>query len=281
MTASNRRTITPWVRRLAIANVAALVVFRTVLTRSAVADALRFDPAGPSSSPWTAVTYPFVADSALHLLAVLLLFLAVGPAVERRMGGRRFLVFYFYCAVGAAAAAVALSQLMTVPAMGGALAPTMGLLFAWAWYDGDEEVRLDPLPVRARLGAIAALFSLALLVAAVLSPGHGLSLGHLAGAAAGWLFFRLQVLVRPPSPALPMPIRRPALAPMRAQVRQAPNEMPSPSASPQPSMGVEDAAEAVNRVLDKISSQGIESLTQHERRLLTNYAELKRKEREP
>jgi membrane associated rhomboid family serine protease len=281
MTASNRRTITPWVRRLAIANAAVLVVFRTVVTRSTVVDALRFDPAGLSSRPWTAVTYPFVADSALQLLAVLLLLLAVGPAVERRMGGRRFLFFYFYCTVGAAAAAVALAQLMTVPSMGGALAPTMGVLFAWAWYDGDEEVRLDPLPVRARIGAIAALFTLALLVAAALAPSHWLSLGHLAGAAVGWFFFRLQVLVRPPAPALPMPIRRPALAPMRAQVRQTPNEtQPSPS-SPQPSMGVEDAAEAVNRVLDKISSQGIESLTQHERRLLTNYAESKRKEREP
>ncbi|MBS1240886.1 MAG: Peptidase rhomboid domain protein [Gemmatimonadetes bacterium] len=280
MTPSNRRAITPWVRRLAIANAAVLVVLRTVVTRPAVTDALRFDPARLSATPWTAVTYPFVHDSALHLLFVLLLFLTVGPAVERRMGGRRFLLFYFYCAVGAALAAVALSQLMTVPAMGGALAPSMGLVFAWAWYTGDDEIHLDPLPVRARLGALAALFSLALLVAAAVLPGHGLSLAHLAGAVAGWLFFRLQLLVRPPAPTLPMPIRRPALAPMRAEVRQAPTEALSVSPSPQPSMGVEDAAEAVNRVLDKISSQGIGSLTPHERRLLTNYAEQKRKERE-
>jgi membrane associated rhomboid family serine protease len=279
MTLSRRTGITPWVRRLAIANAVALVVLRTVVTRPAVAEALRFDPAGPFYSPWTALTYPFVYDSALHLLAVLLLFLAVGPAVERRMGGRRFLFFCFYCAVGAGAGAVALSQLMAVPAMGGALAPVMGLVFAWAWYGGDDEVRLDPLPLRARIGAIAALFSLALLVAAIVSPSHGLSFGHLAGAVAGWLFFRLQVLVRPPSPALPMPIRRPALAPMRAQVRQSPAEPLSSPSPPQPSMGVEEAAEAVNRVLDKISSQGMESLTQHERRLLTNYAEQKKKER--
>jgi hypothetical protein len=226
------------------------------------------------------LAYPFVADSALHLLLVLLPFLAVGPALERRMGGRRFLFFYLYSAVGAAAVALALSQLMTVPSMSGALAPTLGLAYALAWYVGDDDVGLYPLPGRARIGALAALFGLVLLVAAAVWPGHGLSLAHFGGAVAGWFFFRLQALVRPPTGTLPVPIRRPALAPIRAQVRQAPAQSGPAPPTPQPSMGVEDAAEAVNRVLDKISASGIDSLTPHERRLLTSYAEQKRKDRE-
>ena len=40
-------------------------------------------------------------------------------------------------------------------------------------------------------------------------------------------------------------------------------------------MGVEDAAEAVNRLLDKISAKGLESLTPEERRILKEYAERK------
>jgi membrane associated rhomboid family serine protease len=278
MTEPRHRAITPWVARLAVANAAVLVVFRTVVTSPEAAAAWRFDPAAFPASFWTALTYPFIHENAFHLALLLAPLLLLGPVVERRMGGRSFLLFYLYCAVGAAGGAVALAQLTTVPALSGAMAPIAGLLFAWAWYGRDEEVRLDPLPLRARLGALAAVALLALLVAALVRPGHGLSLAPLGGAMAGWLFFRLQSLFRPEPTALPMPIRRASLSPMRAQARRTPAD-PAETAPqpPQTSMGVEDAAEALNRVLDKISAHGLESLTPQERRLLANYADQKRR----
>jgi hypothetical protein len=71
------------------------------------------------------------------------------------------------------------------------------------------------------------------------------------------------------------------MAPM--QVRQADQAdqgvTPATLASTIPvSMGVEDAAEAVNRLLDKISAKGVESLTADERRVLTEYAQRKKEQ---
>jgi len=271
-----RHAITPWVSRLALASAAVLVVFRAVVTGPSVPDRFRFDPAAFPDGLARALTYPFVHEGALHLLAALLPLLIFGPAVERRLGGRGFVAFYLYCAVGAAAVAVALNQLTTLPTLSGAFAPVAGVVFAWGWIGRDDEIRLDPLPIRARQGALAALLLLALSVTAVVAPRHGLSLAHLGGAVAGWIFFRLQTFLRPEPPVLPLPVRRQSLAPVRAQRRQEPPEVVPAPAPPQTSMGVEDAAEALNRVLDKISAHGIDSLTPQERRILTSYAERKR-----
>ncbi|HSR14113.1 MAG TPA: rhomboid family intramembrane serine protease [Gemmatimonadales bacterium] len=276
-----RHAITPWVGRLALANAAILVVFRAVITGPGAPAALRFDPEAFPGGLTRALTYPFIHDSAFHLLLALVPLLLFGPPVERRFGGRGFLALYLYAATVAALVGVALAELTTVPAMSGALAPATGLLFAWAWLGRDDEVRLDPLAVRVRLGALGAFLLLTLTVTAAIVADHGLSLAHLGGALGAWIFFRLRALIRPDPPALPLPVRRASLAPMRVQVRESPpQEAPASPPVPQPSMGVEDAAEALNRVLDKISAQGIDSLTPQERRLLTNYAESKRRTRD-
>jgi membrane associated rhomboid family serine protease len=269
---------TPWVGRLAVANAAALVVLRTVLTAPAVPGNLRFDPTLLAHRPWTVLTYPFVHDSVLHLVAVTLLLLAVGPAVERRMGSRAFLLYYAYTAIGAALFAVILDSLMQVPPMAGALAPVLGLAFARAVFAEEEEVALDPIPLRAPLRALIIAFAFVALVAGIAVRQPGLSVAHLGGLVAGWAFFRLRSMRQRPQPILPMPIRRPVMTPLRQQA-EAPASQPVPAGARQGLPLPAHSAEEVNRVLDKISAQGIGSLTPEERQLLTEYSERKRKER--
>lgn len=271
-------TSTPWVGRLAVVNAAALVVLRTVLTAPAIADNLRFDPALLTQRPWTVLTYPFVHDGVLHLAAVTLLLLAVGPAVERRMGSRGFLLYYAYTTIGASLFAVLLDSLVTVPPMTGALAPVLGLAFARAAFAEDEEVALDPIPLRTPLRALIVAFAFVVLLAGLAARQPGLSLAHLGGLMAGWAFFRLRSMRQRPQPVLPMPIRRPVMAPLRQQA-EAPASQPVAAGSGQSAALPVHSADEVNRVLDKISAQGIESLTPEERQVLTEYSERKRKER--
>jgi membrane associated rhomboid family serine protease len=275
MNRSETGYLAPWVLRVVFANAVALVVLKAVLTAPGVAAALRFDPAGGlTGRGYAALTYSFVHESAIHLGLTSLLILSVGPALERRLGGRGFVLYYLYCGIGAALASVAVAQLLPVPPMSGALAAGLGLLFGYAWLAPDREVSLNPVPLRARVQVLAVCFTAAILVLGALARTPGLSVAHLGGVAAGWLFFRLYSLGKRPDPALPLPIRRPVLAPM--QVQQADRPAPAASSPIPTSMGVEDAAQAVNRVLDKINATGLESLTPQERRILTEYAERKR-----
>ena len=267
-------TPTTWVGRLAIANAAVLVVLRTVLTANSVPAALRFDPATLADHPWGVVTYPFVHDSVLHLAAVTLLLLSVGPMVERRMGGRGFLLYYLYCTIGAALVAMVLAGFMPVPPMAGGLAPGLGLVFAYAVFAKDREVALDPIPLRASLPALLAVFGATVLVIGLVARQPGLSVAHAGGLVAGWAFFRLRSIRHPPQTTFSIPMRRPVMAPIRHEAEAA-EEQAVAAATPHPDLPADDP-EQLNRVLDKISAQGLDSLTPEERQLLREYSERKR-----
>jgi len=273
--APNRRG-SPAVGRVIFAGIAAFIALRTVFTAPAVAAALRFDPARLADRPWTAFTYPLVHESVLHLLVAGLLVLAAGPRVERTLGTRGFLLFYAYVAAGAALTGVALAQLVPFDPMSGGIAPGLGLVFAYAWVAGDREVALDPLPLRARIVTLAAAVFGAALVLGAARNEAGLSLAHLGSLPAAWLFFRLSKRAGPAEAVMPLPIRRPALAQMQVQRAEQVTAPEAPHGPVPVSMGVEDAAEAVNRLLDKISAGGLESLTPEERRILKEYAERKK-----
>ena len=92
---SNR--MTPWVGRLIIANAVVLLLLMTVFTSPDAAGGARASlPARRCSRPWTFVTYMFVHAGLLHLLGNMLMLFVFGTAVEHRMGGRAFLLYYLY-----------------------------------------------------------------------------------------------------------------------------------------------------------------------------------------
>lgn len=270
--------ITPWVFRLAAGMAGAYALLATVFTAPGVAASLRLDPASVATHPWTLLTYPLVHEGPLHLAFVLALLLLSGPTVERHLGGRGFMLFWAYCTVGTAVPAIVLASLTTVPALSGALAPVLGIVFARAWFGEDDEVSLEPLPLRLRLRVLTAGLIPLLVLPALIWRNHAVSLAHLGGLPAAWLFLKLRGSGRRiPAPA-PVPMRRPVMAPIRLELEAATS---SAATSPPAAVGMRDArvatSDEVNRVLDKISALGMESLTEDERRILREYAEQKRK----
>ena len=264
--------LTPWVTRLLVLNGAVLVLLGTVFTADRFFNALAFDPGSFSARPWTALTYQFVHSDLVHFALTGLAIFCFGPPVERRLGSRRFLAYYVYCGVGAALFSLAGSTVVAVDPFVGAsgAAYGIGLAFVLAW--PSTPVSALPIPVTAR-----SLF-IGLLVADLIFGFWGRDgiahFAHLGGALAGYVFFQLQSLTARKPPARPAPVRRPVVTPMRVQ--DSGSELrPAPTI---PERMPESSSQELDRLLDKISQFGLDSLTSQERRFLSETSERKRRE---
>jgi membrane associated rhomboid family serine protease len=103
--------MTPWVKRLLIANVAmALVTGRLIgpvlggLGRDIETLLLLYPPA-VLYRPWTVVTYMFLHAGAAHLFFNMIGLIFFGPRLESRLGSKGFLLLYLVSGLGGAASA--------------------------------------------------------------------------------------------------------------------------------------------------------------------------------
>jgi hypothetical protein len=151
----------------------------------------------------------------------------------------------------------------------------VAVAFALLWPDAELFVFPLPMPVKARTFVLV-LVGLDV-VLSQLAPHDGVAhLAHVGGAGFGYLFFRLQALSRR-SP------RQPSRAVERVVMVQSGAAEPdrrTPPASLRPRRRAEadPVAAEVDRVLDKISQQGMNSLTAAERRFLDEVARKKKQE---
>ena len=274
---SNR--LTPWVGRLIIANAVVLLLLMTVFTSPALLQALRFSPGRALEQPWTFVTYMFVHAGLLHLLGNMIMLFVFGPPVEQRLGGRAFLLYYLYCGIGAAVLSVALSGILPsagVPFVGASGAVLgVGVAFALLWPDAELLVFPLPTPIRARtliafLVGIDVVFSL-------MMPGDGTAhLAHVGGAGFGYLFFRLQAFSRRTPHPPPRAVERVVM--VQSGAAEPERRTPPTPLRPRRRAEADPVAAEVDRVLDKISEQGIASLTAAERRFLDEVSKQKKQE---
>ncbi len=265
--------MTPWVRRLVVANLVVFLLQVTLFVSPGFLATFGFVPLTALARPWTFLTYMFLHGNFLHLAFNLLALFVFGPQVEERMGGGAFLRYYLLCGLGGAALSFVLMQFRPVTLVVGASAAVYGVLlaFAWAWPDQPINVFLLPTPIPAKW--LVTFYVAVTLVLALLSTSDGVAhLAHLGGFATGFLYLKVgdwrlgraeRTLRRRTEPSVLVHPGRAARA----------------SDAPKPPRRVErDPAQAeIDRVLDKISARGIDSLTPAERRFL---AEMSRKMRD-
>jgi len=278
MNLSSSNRLTPWVGRLIIANAVVLLLLMTVFTSPALQEALRFAPGEALRRPWTFVTYMFVHAGLLHLLGNMLMLYFLGPPVERRLGGRAFLLYYFYCGIGGAVLSLALSGIMpTAPIVGASGAVLgVGVAFALLWPDAELMVFPLPMPVKART-VILALIGLDIIFSQ-LTPNDGVAhLAHVGGAAFGYLFFRLQALSRRHPHPPPRAVERVVMVQSGGAEPDQHRTPPAPI-RPRRRADADPVAAEVDRVLDKISEQGMNSLTAAERRFLDEVSRQKKQD---
>ncbi|HTR21234.1 MAG TPA: rhomboid family intramembrane serine protease [Gemmatimonadales bacterium] len=268
--------LTPWVRRLIVANLIVFLLQKTVFYDQRFLDAVGFVPDAALRHPWTFVTYLFVHGGILHLAFNLLALYMFGPPVEARMGGGRFLGYYLACGFGGALLSFVLQLVVPVHVIVGASGAILGVAVAFAWYWPDAPVIVFPFP-QPFAAKWLVVFTVAIsLVLAMTGAGDGVAhLAHLGGVGTGLLILKAQDLQ---SARHERTLRREVSSVVVQPAALALRGSDPARKPPRPSRSGGDRTQAeVDRVLDKISARGINSLTPAERKFL---AEMSRKMRD-
>jgi membrane associated rhomboid family serine protease len=292
--------LTPAVRWLIGINVLIYFLQVTAVGTPDMERWLGFEVHGLTRQWWTIFTYMFVHAGFWHLTFNMITLWAFGPKVERAWGSGAFVRYYLLCGLGGWLAHLLIAHdAMLI----GASAAIFGVMLAYAVrWPNDEFLLWWVVPVKAKwLVACLALFNLILGVYALgtIDVGGGTAyFAHLGGLAAGWLYlhtppaqaferFRQRVAAAPEIPdepphAIPRTLSRPhphldeIVAKSKAAVLR---QRRAPAAPTHEAKATTDAhaAAQLDLVLDKISRQGLDSLTSDERRVLEEMSRRLRK----
>jgi membrane associated rhomboid family serine protease len=189
--------ITPAVRGLLIANVAAFVL--TFLAPDVIIHTFGLIPSAviEHGRVWQLATYLFLHSPATitHILFNMLAVWMFGVDLERRWGSRGFLTYYFITGVGAGACTVLVACLPFAGAQAsyhaatiGASGAVYGLLLAWGVLFPDRQILFMLMfPLRARV--YVALMAAITFFSALSATNTGVAnVAHLSGILIGWLY---------------------------------------------------------------------------------------------
>ena len=270
--------ITAAVQWLIAINITIFFVQLTLLTPADVRLALGFSQHNLGHQWWTIATYMFVHGGFWQLVLNMYTVWLFGPTIEWRWGSSEFVRYYLFCGLGGWFA-----HLVFVP--GDSL--LLGASAATFW-PNERVLVFGVIPMTVRWLVVSVGVINVIGGVSATEGTAGLSyLAHLGGGlAAGWLYIRatsavnLGRLRHEVTPVLDepddMPPRTVPKAMPRSRSRENIDDVVARSNAaviehaPQARVirRVESDASALDKVLDKISSTGIDSLTSNERRLL-------------
>jgi membrane associated rhomboid family serine protease len=147
--------------------------------------------AGVGFRPWQLITYGFMHGSVMHILLNMYALYMFGGLIERVMGQRRFIIYYFTCLVAASLAQLAIMYAFqpdrVFPTVG-ASGAIFGLLGAFAMLFPREKLMMIPIPIGIPAWLFVTLYGLAELVFGVTGTLSGVAhFAHLGGLFAGLL----------------------------------------------------------------------------------------------
>jgi len=149
-------------------------------------------PNVPPFEVWQLVTYGFMhdTDNLAHIFFNMFALFMFGSDIERSMGAKKYLSYYFTCVIGAAVAQLAVMALTKSPPMPtiGASGAVFGILLAFGIAFPERRIMLlfPPIPMPARV--FVTLYGVLELMLGVFGSQQGVAhFAHLGGMAAGYL----------------------------------------------------------------------------------------------
>lgn len=246
--------MTPWVLRLVLANV---FVFFIQKTMPGVTENFAFIPARVLQEPWTILTYNFLHAGGTHLLFNMIALYFFGPRVEMRLGPTRFVQLYTVSGIVGGLLSILFAPFNPII---GASACVFGVMLAFARFWPREKVLIwGIIPIEVRWLVVGT--TLLSVYSGFTGSGGGVAdFAHLGGYLGAWLFLLWVDRNRGDR-----------------KFRSAVNNPKVPIAQLQAWNKVDLSRvhelnrDEVNRILDKISAEGIGSLTAQEKLFLSNF----------
>jgi rhomboid family protein len=249
--------VTPWVKRLIIANVA--IFFLEQMAGPGIIgyilQQMVLVPGVALTHPWTLVTYQFLHGGLMHIFFNMLGLYFFGPRVEERIGSNRFIALYLFSGIVGGLCSLVFARNASVI---GASGSVFGIMFAFARFWPDVQILLWFFPLPARV-AVMVMAGMSLLSGYGGSRGGVADFAHLGGFLGGWIYLswfeRRQGIKK---------FRTKTVAPVGKDVLSNYKRINTTSIH-------EVNRDEVNRILDKISAKGLSTLTAEERLFLSNF----------
>ncbi|MEM9415242.1 MAG: rhomboid family intramembrane serine protease [Planctomycetota bacterium] len=214
---------------------------------------------------WRLFTYQFLHIDFFHLLFNMIGLYFFGPLLERWWGTRRFVVFYLLCG---ASGALLMLGLVYAEVIGkgavliGASGSIYGILIGAAVLYPKMRVMLLIPPIPMSLRTMALVFLGISFFSALAGSNDGGNAAHLGGAALGFLL-----------------VRKPGVLNFADRLNPQAIQDGYNQGRHERKLKQEQASrEEIDRILAKVSEQGLHSLTKKEKKLLKEDTERLRKE---
>lgn len=238
---------------------------------------------------WRFVTFQFLHANLTHLLFNMMGLYFVGAIVEQFLGGRRYLAFYLTCGIFGAVLYLALNFLgaMLGPSLGripgllfddihtplvGASAGIFGVLMAAAFIAPNAQILvMFAIPMRLK-NAVYAFTVIAFVQLVLGSSNAGGEAAHLGGAFAGFFFIRRMHLLRDF-----FDVFGDSRPPRTPPGSRAPRQASWGTVPPPPLARIGPPQSEVDRLLAKVASTGLASLSESEQATLRAATEAKRR----
>ena len=199
---------------------------------------------------WQLVTYMFLHGSLLHIFFNMLFLWMMGSELERYWGSREFVKYYIVTGTGAGVINMLVQPYSTVPIIG-ASGAIFGLIIAFALAFPDRELLLYFF-IRIKAKHFAVLIGLLELISLFALPNAGIArFAHLGGLVVGYFYLKWE--------KYSYPMRRWYLSGRRRL---------EDSAQRREEMREQKKKSEVDRILDKIGREGLDSLSDRERDFL-------------
>jgi membrane associated rhomboid family serine protease len=249
--------VTRWVLRLIVANI---LMYLLTISSEQLYTSLVFIPMEFLARPWTIITYMFLHGSPSHIFFNMLALFFFGPRLELELGSKYFLWLYFVSGVMGALLSFAFSPFTPIIGASGAIyGVMMGFAFLWP----REKIYIWAVfPMEAR-------WLVVVMTALSLFGGFGgteegiAHFAHLGGFLGGYLY---------------MKVVEKSLHQARAQVPVVTPVLPDRNVVERWAKIDREHMHIVNReeydrIINKIKTIGISSLTQQEIAFLNRFSE--------
>ncbi len=223
---------------------------------------------------WRLVTFQFLHANFMHIFFNMLGLWIFGGIVEQFLGSKRYLAFYLMCGICGGLLFLLLNLLgaANIPLPGalkvglstplvGASAGVFGVIIACAYIAPNTVVRLlfPPIPLKMKTFAYGYLVIVAANLLVLKGANQGGDAAHVGGALGGYFF-----------------IRRPHLLRDFFDVFGNSNKKGAQRSTHPKRKNARKSDQEIDRILDKVNTQGLHSLSESEKKALRRATEDRR-----